>query len=234
MYPRPKLCSHHLLISMFTLSEQCASQLFIFRLSLFQYTHSGPGAEALKVCRIGWVSYFLATCCHSWENNKVFADHKFHFFLRYWRTDGWMDRCVDGGGGGFNRRSRRLFGWSRWRSSRCWSGEGLRFPSSAFHHDAPWQDGEWMCGSIYSLPISTTSTQTRFYSRLHSLFCFQQVGTGGGGGGDVWVVRLAMCHRGHRLCQRLSQLSSDHPGVHYVTGVKMKLRAHFPRFLKVK
>lgn len=24
------------------------------------------------------------------------------------------------------------------------------------------------------------------------------------------------------------------PGVHYVTGVKMKLRAHFPRFLKVK
>lgn len=196
MYLRPTLRSHRLLISMFTLSEQCASQLFIFRLSLFRCTRAGPRVEPLKVCRTGWVSYFLATCCHSWENNNFFADHKFHLFWRYRRMDEWMDGWMCTVDGGINSKSRRLFCCSRWRSSRCRSGEGLRFPSSVFHYDAPWQHGEWMCGRIYSLPISTTSTQSHSCCWLPSLLCFQHIETGGDGVGDGWPVGLAMCHAG--------------------------------------
>lgn len=132
-----------------------------FRVSLFHYKHPDPcaaAAQTLKVCSSGWrVSdniSFLATGFGSRGDNNFFAVH--NFSLLY----GWMTQCMDGCvDGGIHRRSRGLFGCSRWRSSRCRGGEGLRFPSSAFHYDAPWQRREWMCGRMYSLPISTSSAQ---------------------------------------------------------------------------
>lgn len=104
------------------------------------------------------------------------------------RMDGWMRRW-----GGINRRSRMLCGCSRWRSSRCRGGEGSRIPSSAFYYDAPWQHGEWMCGRMYSLPISTSSAQSHLHSRLPSFS--GEIETGGEGASILEVV-AEPCHRG--------------------------------------
>lgn len=110
--------------------------------------------------------------CHLWGNWHYREDNNLLETLET-QADGWMNRCmsecVDGG---INSRSEKLFVCSIWSSSRCWGGEGPRFPSSAFHYDAPWQHREWMCGRMYSLPISTPSAQSCLRSRLSSLSCF--------------------------------------------------------------
>lgn len=109
-----------------------------------------------------WLKGFLLTLSAFWQRaatlEKTTTSLQTTTFFMDRRMDEWIDGCMEGCvDGGINRSSRRLFGCSRWRSSRWRGGEGPRFPSSAFHYDAPWQHGEWMCGRMYSLPISTSS-----------------------------------------------------------------------------
>lgn len=170
------------------------------------------------------ISAFWQHGCHSAEENKFVADH---VLFPVWKwEDIWMNECIYGCvDEGINRKSRRLFGCSRWRSSRCRGGEGLRFSSSAFYYNAPWQHREWTCGRMYYLPISTSSAQSRLHSRFSSMSCFhhnqREIETGWGRfapfGGDGsmcgWVFDVSQRSGTVAALVLMQHLSSDHPRV---------------------